>query len=223
MVDESTSTATVANFVCVTCNSPTSGAHQCSSCKKYCHALPSCCELGEEKDFGTPVTCLLCCKVARVKEKSLESKRKQEEQKRVMLTRSRKRFKSAHIDDTVLVPVPAVNRGRVNLSNVKAVITESYGNNFFKLGTKYGTLKQRYSRNQFTVCTERYIRTTDVPSCAEISLRELVKKESATGGQGMFKCNCKSNCRNFKCKCFAAKEKCNSRCHSNRTCRNKTE
>ncbi|CAF4451377.1 unnamed protein product, partial [Rotaria socialis] len=53
------------------------------------------------------------------------------------------------------------------------------------------------------------------------SLREVVKLQSITGGQGMLKCSCKGGCTTNRCKRKQAKILCNSRCHNSTTCRNK--
>ena len=132
-----------------------------------------------------------------------------------MVEHSTKRFKPAEVGDTVLVPIPDVERGRCQYPNLKAIVLESHPEgHIWKLGCKSGVLDQWYSRNQF-------MSVADVALETEISLRTAAKQESMGGGQGYFKCNCTGNCQTKRCKCFKANLKCNSRCHNRRCCTNK--
>ncbi|CAF1560471.1 unnamed protein product, partial [Rotaria sordida] len=53
------------------------------------------------------------------------------------------------------------------------------------------------------------------------SLREIVKLQNITGGQGLLKCFCKGQCTTKRCKCKQSNVLCNSRCHNSTTCKNK--
>ena len=54
----------------------------------------------------------------------------------------------------------------------------------YKIGTKVSVLNTRYTRNQFSTCTEEIIDLDDVPT-NEISLRESAGKMSLSGGQSI--------------------------------------
>ena len=150
------------------------------------------------------------------------AKRKQQDQADKMLERSAKRFKPAEINDTVLVPIPDLDRGRCDYPNIKAVVLEIHpGGHSWKLGTKSGVLDQWYSRNQFQPTLEKFMSVEDVPLDKEISLRAAARAESVSGGQGYFRCNCTGDCKTKRCKCFKAQVKCNSKCHNQRSCSNK--
>ena len=56
----------------------------------------------------------------------------------------------------------------------------------------------------------------------EISVREAVRLQSIGSVSGGL-CNCKSECNNNKCHCKKMGKKCNSRCHSGRSCQNKNQ
>ena len=60
----------------------------------------------------------------------------------VMLTKSVERFAPALVGDTVMVPVPDVDRGCFEFPNIKAVVVECQPNVLYRLGTKLGLLKQ---------------------------------------------------------------------------------
>ena len=56
---------TLANYVCVTCQKETGGAHSCKTCLGACHAIPLCSvRTGDEDDegYGASVICLNCFK-----------------------------------------------------------------------------------------------------------------------------------------------------------------
>jgi hypothetical protein len=120
-----------------------------------------------------------------------------------------------------LVPVPDVDRGPADARNVLGVIMDvKHGK--YQLGTANGILFGYYSYNQLfkasgsaTLCVE------NVPNERSKSLREIVRLQSITGGQGMLKCDCKGGCKTNRCKCKQAKVLCNSRCHHSGTCDNK--
>ena len=138
-----------------------------------------------------------------------------------MLVNSAKRFKPAEVGNTVMVPIPDVDRGRADFKNIKAIVLSVNGDGMYQLGTEFGTLDQMYSRNQFAPTIENFISIADVPENVIISLREAAQKNSIGLGQGFFKCNCKTGCKTKRCKCFNAKKICNSRCHNSNNCQNK--
>ncbi|XP_037790651.1 uncharacterized protein LOC119586011 [Penaeus monodon] len=67
----------------------------------------------------------------------------------------------------------------------------------------------------------RLLALSDVNQEDVVSLRQALKK-STTGGQGFARCDCAGSkkCCTSRCKCYKANLKCNSRYHSNTTCRN---
>ena len=138
-----------------------------------------------------------------------------------MLERSNKRFKPAEDGDNVNVPIPEVDRGRLDPANFTAVVqNHNEETGLFTLGTKVGTLKTQFSRNQFELLTQKFLTTDDVPENVEVGVREAARLHSNTGGQGFFKCSCQTKCQSKRCKCNRDGVKCNSRCHKNRSCQN---
>lgn len=101
---------------------------------------------------------------------------------------------------------------------VIGVILEVTDEGLYKIFTKSGTLSALYSCNQFKVCNESSFNDNDVPH-EEISLRGVNGHQSAFGGQGFTKCNCKNKCDSNRCKCKKDNILCNSKCHNSIPCK----
>jgi len=131
------------------------------------------------------------------------------------------RFKKAEVGDTVMVPIPLVDRGRAEFTNAKAVVLQVDESGTYKLGTRHGILKQLYTRNQFSPCEQQFLAIDDVPQEREISLREAANADSMGHGQGFIKCTCSMFCNNNRCRCYKNQNVCNSRCKCGSACKNK--
>ena len=99
------------------------------------------------------------------------------------------------------------------------IVVDRDENDLYQIALRSGILHGKYSRNQFDLCDHRLLSLNDMRQDREISLRAAVREESKFGGQGFVKCNCSGSgrCKSNRCKCFKAKLKCNSRCHSSWT------
>jgi len=137
-----------------------------------------------------------------------------------MLNVSSSKFPPAKIGDTVRVRIPDVDRARTDGRNILAIVMQTGQDNLYKLGTKHGILNQKYSRNEFTVCKEKFLSVEEVLD-VDISLRECARLSSNCGGQGYSRCNCKGGCKSDRCKCRKEKKLCNSKCHHSSSCTNK--
>ncbi|KAI1716923.1 hypothetical protein Ddc_10056 [Ditylenchus destructor] len=91
---------------------------------------------------------------------------------------------------------------------------------FYRIGTRAGTLNQKYSRNQIEPSSSQFIAMETVPE-KEISVRAAVGADSLSGSQGHIHCACFKGCEIGKCKCKSLKRLCNSRCHNSSSCKNK--
>jgi len=69
-----------------------------------------------------------------------------------MKFRSIHKFPQANIGDSVRVSLPDVERGRADPRNIIFAVVSIEDEQYYKLGNKYGTLPQLYTRNQFGVC-----------------------------------------------------------------------
>ncbi|XP_022909346.2 uncharacterized protein [Onthophagus taurus] len=159
-----------------------------------------------------------------VSQKILEArnfaKQSLEKQADKMLKRSNAKFPVAEIGQSVRIKVPEIDRAKADSRNIIAVIISVEKDSFYKLGTKYDTLNQLYSRNEFTICKEKFISINEVLE-TDITLRECARKGSNLGGQGFQHCNCTAECNSNRCKCKKLHILCNSKCHKTRSCNNK--
>ena len=161
------------------------------------------------------VVCEVCRRKNLIKEQRAGAKHKQKENANKMLKESNKRFKPAELGDTVMIPIPDVDKGKIDQPNIPAVvISKDDHTGLFTLGTRHGRLDSQFSRNQFDPVGEQFINSSDVPN-SEIGVREAARLQSRNGGQGVFKCICTTKCLTKKCKCKKANITCNSHCHKN--------
>ncbi|XP_051156759.1 uncharacterized protein LOC127278873 [Leptopilina boulardi] len=140
-------------------------------------------------------------------------------QAKKMLKFSNNKFLPAAVGDSVKIPIPDVNRGRTDPKNL-IVTFLSVHNETYALGTREGRLNQHYTRNQFTLCRQKFLLPTEVPETKK-SLREIVNAQSLTGGQGYKRCFCKGHCDTRRCSCKAENIQWNSKCYSSGPCKNK--
>lgn len=133
-----------------------------------------------------------------------------------MLKYSNNKFPPAVLGDIVKIPIPDVDKGKTDSRNLLCVfISIDYTNYMFE--TKEGRIKQHYSRNQFTVCKQKFLSITEVPD-EEKSLREIVKMQSLTGGHGFKRCFCRRKCDTKRCSYRIKNLLCNSKCHGSGPC-----
>ena len=142
-----------------------------------------------------------------------------------MIKRSRLEHATGNPVDNVTVPIHLVpkDRGRGDPRNIMGVITDRDCNDLYRIAVRGGMLQGKYAQNQFDLCTQRLLTREDVSEVSDIGLCRAVQLESKCGGQGFVKCNCSgaNRCSSNRCKCFKAKVKCNSRCHTSLACDHK--
>ena len=141
-----------------------------------------------------------------------------------MVQRSRIEQAACSPGDNVTLPIPLVDRGKGDPRNIKGIILDRDERDLYRIAVRSGILKERYTRNQFDLCTQHLYTYSDVCQEKQVGLREAVHHESTCGGQGFTKCNCTitgKGCKTNRCSCFRAKLLCNSRCHSSLTCKKK--
>ena len=116
------------------------------------------------------------------------------------------------------VRMPGLDRGRLTPTNVLAVVVDVNSSGLYLLGTKEGLLERLYAHNEFTTAAN-FIEARDVPS-SSLFLRSASIITSGSK-QGFVSCHCKRYCIGKKCKCRSKNMKCNSKCHSNSSCKKK--
>ena len=136
-----------------------------------------------------------------------------------MVSLSNSRFPAVDIGTYVVARVPDLDRGRLAPRNVLAVVVDVNSSGLYLLGTKEGLLERLYARNEFTTTDNNFNEAHDVPS-SSLTLRSA---SMITYGskQGFVSCHCKRYCIDKKCRCPSKNLKCNSKCHSNSSCKNK--
>ena len=99
------------------------------------------------------------------------------------------------------------------LRNLLGVVADGCENDLCTIAVKGGILQGNYS---FTLCLQQFLTNSDITMAKKLSMREAVKQNSASGGQGFVKCDCNGakNCQSKRCRCFKAALKCNSLYHS---------
>jgi len=174
-------------------------------------------EISEDSEgFGLQVTCSLCVRKNRINIEREGAKSGQEQvQKKVSLSNSR--LPTVDIGTNV-VRVPDLDRGCLVPRNVLAVVVDVNSSGLYLLGTKEGLLERLYAHNEFTTA-ENFIEAHDVPS-SSLSLWSASMIMSGST-QGFVSCHCKRYCIDKKCKCHPKNTKCNFKCHSNSSCKNK--
>ncbi|KAI1714394.1 hypothetical protein DdX_08489 [Ditylenchus destructor] len=121
----STSTSTEnAQTECVSCGKPYSGSHKCHKCNKLCHAIPPCSTPHSEEGFSASVTCHHCSKEAETNSQQEAAKENQMAQADRMLQRSARQLAPLKVGNSVMVPIPEVDRGRAEFPNVKGIVME---------------------------------------------------------------------------------------------------
>ncbi|XP_039315443.1 SCAN domain-containing protein 3-like [Solenopsis invicta] len=180
-------------LICSICEKGDGDIYHCTECKVPVHNF--CCELPTE---NSNVLCHNCT----VKRDLISNKNKAidgiQEQAKRMLRMSEKKFPSAEVGTSVTIPLPSVDRNKGDPKNIIGVILEVTEDGLYKIGTKSGILSSLYSRNQFGICNEMFLSSTDVPQC-EMSLRSINADQSAFGSQGYIKSSCKIKCTTNRC------------------------
>jgi len=190
----------------VICEKKSSGAHKCSVCDQFVHAI--CGSYSEDSEgFGLKVTCNLCVRKKRINIEREGAKSGQEQQAQNMVSLSNWRLPTVDIGTNVVVRVPDLGRGRPAPRNVLAVVVDVSSSGLYLWGTKEGLLEGLYARNEFTTA-DNFIEAHDVPS-SSLCLRLT----------SMISCHCKKYCIDIKCKCHSK----NTKCNSNSSCKKKKE
>lgn len=156
----------------------------------------------------------------KIKQHREESHTELQKQARKMKATSSKQMPTVTIGQTVKIKIPEVDRSKVDARILLAVVLQIVDEDFYRLGTKAGTLSQLFTRNQFIICEEHFLESSIIPK-NEIGIRQAVSQLSLTGGQGLIRCDCMKKCITNRCKCRSKNVLCNSRCHNSQACTNK--
>lgn len=126
---------------CVICENESSGAHKCSVCDQFVHAI--CGSYSEDSEsFGLIVTCNFCVRKNWVNTEREGAKFGQEQQAQRMVSLSNARLPAVDVGTNVAVRVPNLDRGRLAPRNVLPVVVVS-SSGVYLLGMKEGLLQQQ--------------------------------------------------------------------------------
>ncbi|XP_071153655.1 uncharacterized protein [Mytilus edulis] len=118
----------------------------------------------------------------------------------VLTKNTKQKLSELAVGDNVIIPIPQYDRAPTDPRNIQGVVVVEVGNFDHCVGTIAGNLSVVLSRNQVESSCVSSLSVTQIPDL-QLSLREAVKKNSRTGGQGFLYCKCKGGCNNSKCKC----------------------
>jgi len=182
----------------VICEKESLGAHKCSGCDQFVHAI--CGSYSEDSEgFGLKVTCNLCVRKNRINIEREGTKSGQEQQAQKMVSLSNLRLPAVDIGTNVMVRVPNLDRRRLALRNVLAVLVDVSSSGLYLLTKKEGLLERLYARNEFTTADNKFIEDHDMLSSSlSLPSASMIKSGSK---QGFVSCHCKGYCIDKKCKC----------------------
>jgi hypothetical protein len=94
-----------------------------------------------------------------------------------MVAKSNQVLQPVTVGNNVTLPVPSVDRGRGDSSNMMCVVIDiNTETQQYKLATRYGLLNGSFSRNQFLRCTSNILLLGSVDFDTEISVRQAARK-----------------------------------------------
>jgi len=168
------------NVYCVICEE-SSGAHKCSVCDQFVHAI--CGSYSEDREgFGLKVTCNLCVRMNRINIERQGAKSGQEQQAQKMVSLFISRLRGVDIGTNVVVRVPDLDRGRLATRNSLAVVVDANSSGLYLLGTKEGLLERLYACNEFKTADNYFIEAHDVPSSSlSLRLASMITSRSKQG------------------------------------------
>lgn len=105
---------------CISCGKRYFGLSVCEVCGNSCHFYTSCSVVNEDADV--PVPCSIGKRNRSIHIEQMKSNIEQRKRAKKVMDNSVRRFKPAHVGDSVMVLVPLVDRGRAEFTNVKAVV-----------------------------------------------------------------------------------------------------
>lgn len=208
------------NFTCAVCNKESPGAYKCESCNSDVEAT---CGITENEGGDTfKVSCVISNVEQDVDVEIDSTKNNHKRGSEEKIDATFKKMPKLDIGNSVFVSVPKVDRGDLNIKNIQGIIVDIQ-NGVYRVGTKYGTIKNWFSHRELQYSDTSY---GDEIQENSISLGDAVAYLTSQSliGQVFKKCNCKpavNQCRNNRCACFKNNALCGFKCHGNISCINK--
>ncbi|XP_068209138.1 uncharacterized protein [Palaemon carinicauda] len=135
-----------------------------------------------------------------------------------MLARSTRSMRAFDVGDNVSLPVSQFDHSKGDTPNIIGAVlaVEDSG---YVICIKSGNMNSKLDRNSFEFVQYKGLLPENIPK-QQLSIRELVRAGSVCGGQGYQRCLCRSNCLSKWCSSLKASLRCNSACHSHKSCDN---
>ena len=104
-----------------------------------------------------------------------------------MKERSAARFDCVLVDTNVIVPIPDVDKSRLDPLNITAIVLEIRDQIQYELACKHGVLQGWFARNMFQPTAQNILTRADCDLAAPmLSIRSAAGKASLTSGQRMY-------------------------------------
>ena len=121
-----------AGNVCSPCKKTFKSQEELASHLKWEHELcMECLKLGRK--------CAMCKRAEDIRNEREGARKRQLSQADKMLSNTAKKVKVCEVGDAVMVPVPSVDRGKIDQPHLPAIIMEDTGMGQFKLGTRFSS------------------------------------------------------------------------------------
>ncbi|KAI6648301.1 hypothetical protein LOD99_12110 [Oopsacas minuta] len=120
-----------------------------------------------------------------------------QKQAKKIIARSTRTLRPLRIGDIVAVPVSQFDRSKGNPPNIIGIVLE-FDQRGYQIGTRTAKIRDRLARNQVEFIKFTGLNSEHIPD-EELSIREIVRAQSISGGQGFRRCHCKSNCLTKRC------------------------
>ena len=118
------------------------------------------------------------------------------------------------VDDFVTVMVPKKNRYKMDTARLPAkIIKISHNASRYLLATRHGRLSRHVSGDEILP----YSYPFEVDTSTEVTLAEAHRLETTHMCLGL-RCNCKSGCKNYMCRCRQNLRPCETSCHFGGLC-----
>ncbi|CAH1108334.1 unnamed protein product [Psylliodes chrysocephalus] len=127
-------------------------------------------------------------------EARLKAAQSLEKQAKKIKATSHKSHLPAKVGDNIIIPTPDVHRAKGDVRNVFENVLEASDDGFYKIGTKHGILQKLYCRNEFDICTQKFLLEEEMNKNIEFSLRTAAIKHSVGTCQCFFMCSCTKKC-----------------------------
>ncbi|KAL5242062.1 hypothetical protein ACI65C_009472 [Semiaphis heraclei] len=88
---------------------------------------------------------------------------KQREESHIGLQKQARKMKETSSKKMPIILIPEVDRSKVDARTLLAVMLKVVDEDYYRLGTKAGTLSQLFTRNRFTLSEDNFLESAIIP------------------------------------------------------------